>query len=335
MDIGNLGFLRANFNEKMATRDAYGEALVQMGRDNPQVVVLDADLCGSTRTQLFAEAFPQRFFEAGIAEANMMGMAAGLAKSGKIPFASSYAVFASGRAFDQIRMAVCYSQSNVKIVATHAGISVGADGASHQGTEDLALMLALPGMAVVVPADGVETKKAIRATAEHVGPVYLRLGRIKVPLLFNADYPFQIGQAVMLRDGREATVIACGLLVAEALRAAGLLAQHGITVRVLNMSTLKPLDKAAVIAAAQETGAIVTAEEHQFHGGLGSTVAQIVAAACPVPMGFVAIKDTFGESGKPLELLAKYGLTTADIVREVERVVLMKRGRITPQQTAE
>ncbi|NLJ34453.1 MAG: transketolase family protein [Firmicutes bacterium] len=310
--------------EKIATRDAYGEALAQLGRSNPDIVVLDADLSGSTKTAVFAREFPQRFFNMGIAEANMMGTAAGLAAAGKIPFASTFAVFATGRAFDQVRNSICYPQLNVKIAATHAGLTVGEDGASHQSVEDIALMRALPNMTVLVPADGVEARLAVRAAAEHVGPVYLRLGRPKVPVIFGDDYSFEIGRAVRLREGSDVTLAACGYMVGPALAAAKLLAGEGIEARVLNMSTLKPLDGDALLAAARETGALVTAEEHSIIGGLGSAVAEFLGQEYPVPVLRVGIGDTFGESGPPEELLEKYGLTAGDILAAAKKAMGMK-----------
>jgi len=251
---------------KKATRDAYGETLVELGQVNPDIVVLDADLSASTKTANFAKAFPQRFVQIGIAEQDLIGTAAGLAAAGKIPFASTFAVFAAGRAYDQIRNSVAYGKLNVKIAATHAGVTVGEDGGSHQMLEDIALMRALPGMTVIVPADAVETKLAVKAAAEHKGPVYLRMGRGAWPVIFDEDHKFEIGKAVQLRDGDAATVIACGIMVGEALKAAEMLEAEGVKVRVLDMATIKPIDAEAVVKAARETGAIVTAEEHNIIG---------------------------------------------------------------------
>lgn len=304
---------------KIAMREAYGKALVELGRQNEQVVVLDADLSKSTMTAYFAKEFPQRFFNMGIAEQSLMGTAAGLALSGKIPFASTFAVFAAGRAYDQVRNGIAYPKVNVKIAATHAGLTVGEDGASHQAIEDIALMRAVPNMTVIVPADGEETRQAVFAAAAHQGPVYLRLGRPAIPVIYNADYQFQIGRAHTLRQGKDAAIIACGVMVHEALKAAEELAAAGLEVMVVNMSTIKPLDREAVLAAAA-TGAVVTAEEHTVIGGLGSAVAEVLATEKTVPLAMVGIRDTFGESGKPDELLAKYGLTARDIAAAVKRL---------------
>jgi len=310
--------------EELAPREVYGRTLVEMGRENPDIVVLDADLKPSTMTRYFEKEFPERFFEVGIAEQNMIGIASGLAASGKIPFASTFAVFAPGRCFDQIRVSVAQAKLNVKIVVTHAGVTVGEDGASHQALEDLALMCSLPGFTVIVPADGIETAQAIRAVAAHNGPCYVRLCRPRLPVIFDSVYRFQIGKAVEMRSGTNATVIACGVLVASALEAAEQLARDGVSCRVLNMPTLKPIDEAAIVKAAAETGAIVTAEEHQEAGGLGSIVSRITASRQPVPMEFVAIKDVFGQSGKPAELLERYGLTAKDIALAVRETIKRK-----------
>ncbi|MDN5361733.1 MAG: transketolase [Moorella sp. (in: firmicutes)] len=304
---------------KIATREAYGRALAELGRENSQVVVLDADLSKSTMTRYFAEEFPERFFNMGIAEQSLMGTAAGLALSGKIPFASTFAVFATGRAYDQVRNGIAYPKVNVKIAATHAGLTVGEDGASHQAVEDVALMRAVPNMTVIVPADGEETRQAVRAAAAHQGPVYIRLGRPAIPVIYGGDFQFQIGRAHTLRQGQDAAIIACGIMVHKALEAATELATAGLEVMVIDMSTIKPLDREAVLAAAA-TGAVVTAEEHTIIGGLGSAVAEVLATAKPVPLAMVGIRDTFGESGKPDELLEKYGLTTRDIVAAVKRL---------------
>lgn len=313
--------------QKIATRDAYGEALVELGRERRDVVVLDADLSKSTKTASFAKIFPERFFNMGIAEANLMGTAAGLAAAGKTPFVSTFAVFATGRAFEQVRNSIAYPHLNVKICATHAGITVGEDGASHQSIEDIALMRSLPGMTVIVPADGPETKQAVRAAAEHKGPVYIRLGRSGVPVLFDSDYKFTIGRAVVLRQGEDVALLACGIMVVEALEAARQLAEKGIRAAVLNVSTIKPLDVEAVVKAARATGAVVTCEEHSVIGGLGSAVAEVLGEECPVPLERVGIRDTFGQSGKPAELLEHYGLTAAHIVRAAERAVARKKGQ--------
>jgi transketolase len=310
--------------EEIAPRDVYGKTLVELGRENPDIVVLDADLKPSTMTQYFEREFPERFFEVGIAEQNMIGIACGLAASGKIPFASTFAVFAPGRCFDQIRVSVAQAKLNVKIVVTHAGITVGEDGASHQALEDLALICSLPGFTVIVPADAIETAQVIRAVAVHNGPCYVRLCRPKLPVIYDSNYRFEIGRAVEMRSGADATIIAIGVMVAPALEAADQLASEGIICRVLNMPTLKPIDEGVITKAARETGAIVTAEEHQEHGGLGSIVARITAKYHPVSMEFVAIQDKFGGSGKPAELLAKYGLTSKEIVAAVREVIKRK-----------
>ncbi|MGI9952200.1 transketolase family protein [Moorellaceae bacterium AZ2] len=309
---------------KVATREAYGRALVELGRQDERVVVLDADLSKSTKTEYFAQEFPHRFFNMGIAEQNLMGTAAGLALCGKIPFASTFAVFATGRAFEQVRNSIAYPRLNVKIAASHAGITVGEDGASHQSVEDIALMRALPNMTVIVPADAVETRQAVFAAAQHEGPVYIRLGRMSVPVIYDEDYRFQIGKAHWLRRGRDATILACGYMVALALEAARRLEVAGLSVGVLNVSTVKPLDREAVLAAARESGALVTAEEHSIIGGLGSAVAEVLAEECPVPLRRVGLRDTFGESGAPEDLLQRYGLSVPDIEKSVKEVLLQK-----------
>jgi len=305
-------------------RQAYGETLVELGSENPDIVVLDADLSRSTRTRLFADKFPERFFNCGIAEQNMVSIAAGLAASGKIPFASTFAVFVPGRCFDQVRMSIAQPRLNVKLVVGHGGISVGEDGTSHQSIEDLALIGSLPGFTVIVPADAIETAQAVRAAAAHLGPCYIRLCRPKLPLVYERSYRFKLGKAVTMRRGGDATIIALGLMVKEALEAAESLKRGGINCRVLNMPTLKPIDEAAIIQAAAETGAIVTAEEHLEHGGLGSAVARVVATHQPVPMGLVAIKDTYAKSGKPAELFERYGLTARDIEQAVRSAIKRK-----------
>jgi transketolase len=311
-------------SQAVSLREAYGKTLVELGRENPDVVVLDADLSRSTMTHFFAMEFPERFFDCGIAEQNMVGIAAGLAASGKIPFASTFAVFVPGRAFDQIRMSVAYSQLNVKLVVTHGGISVGEDGASHQSVEDLALIGSLPGFTVIVPADAIETAQAVKVAAASYGPFYIRLCRPKLPLVYDEGYRFKLGKAVTMRRGKDATIIAIGIMVSAALEAADSLGRQGIDCRVLNMPTLKPIDEAAIIKAASETGAIVTAEDHLQHGGLGSEVAQVVIRQRPVPMEFIAIKDTYAKSGKATELLQRYGLTAKDIEQAVREVVKRK-----------
>jgi transketolase len=311
--------------EEVSLRETYGKTLVELGRANPDIVVLDADLCPSTMTRYFMEEFPDRSFDCGIAEQNMVGIAAGLAASGKIPFASTFAVFAPGRCFDQIRMSVAQPGLNVKLVTTHGGISVGEDGTSHQAIEDLSLICSLPGFTVIVPADAIETVQAVKTAAANPGPFYIRLCRPKLPLVYTDDYHFELSKAVTIRPGTDATIIAIGLMVAPALEAAGELNQEGINCRVLNMPTLKPIDEAAITRVADETGVIVTAEEHLEHGGLGSTVAQVAAKHQPVPMEFVALKDTYAKSGKPAELMQRYGLTAKDIAQTVRTAIKRKR----------
>ena len=308
----------------IATRDAYGQALAELGAINDRVVVLDADLSKSTKTNDFKKVYPERFFNLGIAEQNLLGTAAGFAAAGKIPFASSFAVFAVGRAYDQIRNSIAYPNLNVKIAATHAGLTVGEDGGSHQMLEDIALMRAVPNMTVIVPADGVETKQVVMAAAEHQGPVYIRLGRPKVPVLLGDDYKFEIGKGVVLKEGTDVTLIGTGIMVSKAMEAAELLAADGISAAVVNISTIKPLDNALITEMAQKTGAVVTAEEHNIYGGLGSAVAEVLVETCPVPMARVGVEDKFGESGLPDELLEKYGLTAANIAAKAKAVVAKK-----------
>lgn len=309
---------------KIATRDAYGKTLLKLGEINDDVVVLDADLSKSTKTNDFSKAFPNRFFNMGIAEQNLIGAACGLATAGKIPFASTFAMFATGRAFEVIRNSVCYPKLNVKICATHAGITVGEDGASHESIEDIAIMRAIPNMTVVVPADGIETEKVILEAAKYNGPMYVRLGRSAVPTLFNEDYKFEIGKGSVVRDGNDATIIACGMMVNEAIIAHEVLKSEGINVRVINMSTIKPIDRELIINAAKETKAIVTAEEHSIVGGLGSAVSEVVSEECPVLVKKVGVKDVFGESGTPAELLEKHGLTAKHIVESVKEAISNK-----------
>lgn len=309
---------------KIATREAYGKALVKLGAENKDIVVLDADLSKSTQTAFFAKEFPERFFDVGVAEQNLIGTAAGLAAAGKIPFASSFAMFATGRAFEQIRNSVAYPSLNVKVAATHAGISVGEDGASHQSIEDIAIMRVVPNMTVLVPADATETEQAIRAAVNINGPVYIRLGRLALPVLFDETYKFAVGKANIVREGSDVTVIACGLMVGPAIEAADQLADENIKVRVINMGTVKPIDRDAIVKAAAETGAIVTAEEHSIIGGLGSAVAEVLTQTQPVVQEMVGIKDTFGESGPPAELLEKYGLTAKEVAAAVKRAIERK-----------
>ncbi len=310
---------------KVATREAYGKALAKLGLENENIVVLDADLSKSTKTADFKKVAPERFINMGIAEGNMMSVAAGLASCGKIPFASTFAIFAAGRAFEQIRNSICYPKLNVKICATHAGLTVGEDGASHQAIEDLALMRSIPNMVVISPSDDVETEAAIKAITEYHGPCYVRLGRSGVETINNnPDYKFEIGKAVTLREGKDATIIATGIMVDAALEAYNMLAEEGIKVKVLNIHTIKPIDEDAIIAAAKETGLIVTAEEHSILGGLGSAVAEVVTSNYPVPVMRVGVKDTFGESGKPEELLKAYGLTADEIVKALKKGLGLK-----------
>jgi len=310
--------------DKIATRDAYGKALLTLGAENPKVVVLDADLSKSTKTADFGKKYPERFFNMGIAEANLIGTAAGLAAAGKIPFASTFAIFAVGRAFEQIRNSIAYPKLNVKIAATHSGITVGEDGGSHQAIEDVAIMRAVPNMVVLVPADGEETRQVILAAAKYNGPVYIRMGRLAVPLLFGEDYIFEIGKANVLKEGTDVSIMANGLMVAMALEAAVELATEGISVSVVNVASVKPLDEETIVRVAKQTKAVVTAEEHNIIGGLGSAIAEVLGEQLPTPMVRVGIRDTFGESGSPQELLEKYGLTKADLVKAV-RAVLAKK----------
>lgn len=306
------------YGKAVATRDAYGAALLDLGRNNKKVVVLDADLSGSTKTAKFAKAFPERFFNMGIAEQDMIGTAGGLSLTGKIPFASTFAVFQTGRAWEQIRQTLCYSGLNVKLVATHAGITVGEDGASHQALEDIALMRAIPHMTVIVPCDGFETKQVIDAVVDYNHPVYVRLGRSKVPHVMPEDYRFRIGKAFTFSIGRDATIIAAGIMVSKALKAAELLKKEGLDVGVINMSTIKPLDTEAVLKAAKGSRLIVTAEEHSVIGGLGGAVSEFLAENHPVHVRKIGTKDTFGCSGSPDELVKLFGLSPEDIVKTVE-----------------
>lgn len=305
--------------KKIATRQSYGEELVALGAEHDDFVVLDADLAAATQTGRFRDAYPDRFFNAGIAEGNLMGVAAGIATTGRVAFASTFAMFAAGRAFEQIRNSIGYPHLNVKICATHAGISVGEDGASHQCNEDLALMRAIPGMTVVVPADDVEARAAVRAAYEHEGPVYMRLGRLAVPV-FNdpQDYEFELGKGILLREGGDVTIVACGLMVQAALEAADLLAEKGVSAEVINIHTIKPLDEELVRASAAKTGRVVTCEEHSVIGGLGDAVLAALAES-PVPVRKVGVNDVFGESGPAVDLLHKYGLDAEGVAAAVER----------------
>ncbi len=305
--------------KKIATRESYGNALAELGAEFENLVVLDADLAAATKTGVFKKAFPDRHIDCGIAECNMIGIAAGLAATGKIPFASSFAMFAAGRAFEQVRNSVAYPKLNVKIGATHAGISVGEDGATHQCNEDIALMRTIPGMVVLNPSDDVEAKAAVRAAVEHEGPVYLRFGRLAVPVINDKpDYKFELGKGVVLREGKDVTIIATGLPVSECLAAADKLAAEGIDAKVINIHTIKPLDEELVLAAAKETGKVVTVEEHSVIGGLGSAVCDVLSEKCPTKVMKIGINDTFGESGPAVELVKKYGLDADSIYAKVK-----------------
>ena len=305
--------------KKIATRDSYGNALAELGTEHDNVVVLDADLAAATKTGVFKKAHPDRFIDCGIAESNMIGVAAGLATTGKVPFASSFAMFAAGRAFEQVRNSVGYPHLNVKIGATHAGISVGEDGATHQCNEDIALMRTIPGMVVINPADDVEARAAVRAAYEHQGPVYMRFGRLAVPVINDRpDYKFELGKGVVLREGKDLTIIATGLPVSNCLEAAEKLAADGIDAKVINIHTIKPLDEELVVAAAKETGRVVTVEEHSVIGGLGSAVCDVLSEKAPTRVMKIGINDTFGESGPALELLKKYGLDTDSIYAKIK-----------------
>lgn len=308
---------------KRATRESYGAALVEYGK-NENIIVLDADLSKSTKTEMFKKAYPERFINMGIAEANMMCVAAGLAACGKTVFASTFAMFAAGRAFEQVRNSIGYTKLNVKIGATHAGISVGEDGASHQCLEDLALMRSIPNMVVINPADDIEAQLAVKAAIEHDGPVYLRFGRLAVEDVNPADYKFEIGKGVQLSDGKDATIIATGLMVEKALQAKELLKNDGIDARVINIHTIKPIDADIIEKAAKETGAIVTAEEHYIMGGLGSAVTEVVCDRYPVPVKIIGT-DRFGKSGKPAQLFEEYGLTAENIAKKVKEAVALKK----------
>jgi transketolase len=309
------------YGQAVASRDAYGAALAELGKRNEKVVVLDADLSGSTKTAKFAKAFPDRFFNMGISEQDMIGTAGGLSLTGKIPFASTFAIFETGRAWEQIRQTVCYSRLNVKLVATHAGITVGEDGASHQALEDVALMRVLPEMIVIVPSDGFETMQVIDTIAEYEGPVYVRLGRAKVPAVMPSDYKFEIGKAYTFHIGRDVNIISNGIMVSAALQAKEILSKEGIDAGVINMSTVKPLDTETLLEAAKNAKLIVTAEEHSIIGGLGSAVAEFLSENHPIPVKRIGTRDTFGGSGKPDELLKLYGLTAEDIVKTVMPII--------------
>ena len=311
---------------KKATRESYGEALAELSSEYPDLIVLDADLAAATKTGIFKKACPERFFDCGIAEANMMGVAAGIASTGKKVFASSFAMFAAGRAFEIVRNSIGYPHLNVKIGATHAGISVGEDGATHQCNEDIALMRTIPGMTIINPADDVEAKAAVKAALDFEGPVYMRFGRLAVPVFNDKDtYKFELGKGIELREGNDVTIVATGLMVNEALQAADKLAAEGINARVINIHTIKPLDKDIICKAAKETGVIVTAEEHSVIGGLGSAVAETVTECCPVPVVKVGVNDVFGHSGPAVELLKEFGLSADNIAEKVKAAMALKK----------
>ena len=311
--------------KKIATRESYGNALAELGAQYPDLIVLDADLAAATKTGIFQKAFPERHIDCGIAECNMVGIAAGLAATGKIPFVSSFAMFAAGRAFEQIRNSVGYPKLNVKIGATHAGISVGEDGATHQCNEDIALMRTIPGMVVLNPADDVEAKAAVKAAIEHVGPVYIRFGRLAVPVINDTpDYKFEIGKGVVLREGKDITIVATGLCVSESLAAAELLAKDGIDAKVINIHTIKPLDEDLIVKAAKETGKVFTVEEHSVIGGLGSAVCDCLSEKAPTKVVKIGVNDVYGESGPAVELLHLYGLDAENIVTKAKIAISKK-----------
>ena len=310
--------------KSMELRAGFGQGLVEAGQANENVVALSADVCGSVKINDFAKAYPERFVQCGIAEANMVGIAAGMSLCGKVPFLGGFAEFVTGRVYDQIRQVVCYSNKNVKVCGSHAGISLGEDGATHQTMEDIALMKVLPNMTVLVPCDYNQAKAATLAAAEHIGPVYLRLGRSKMPNFTEEGAKFEIGKAQMMNEGKDVTIFACGHLVWEALEAAKVLEAEGINAEVINLHTIKPLDVDAIVASAKKTGAVVTAEEHLFNGGMGDSVAQTLALHCPTPMEYVAVDDKFGESGTPDEMLTNYGLRSVNIIEKVHAVLKRK-----------
>ncbi|MBN2693640.1 transketolase family protein [bacterium] len=310
---------------KKATRQAYGEALEKLGHKNSNVVVLDADLSGSTKTAIFKKSFPERFFNMGIAEANMVDTAAGFSQVGKIPFASTFSMFGAGRAFEQVRQSMAYQKANVKLVTTHGGISVGEDGGSHQSIEDVAIMRTIPNMTVIVPADATETEKVINAIAEYVGPVYVRCSRMDTEILFDENYHFEIGKGNLLKDGDDVTIIANGLMVEEALKAQQMLSEKKISAAVINMACIKPIDKELIVKYAKKTGAIVTAEEHSYIGGLYGAVSEVVSKEYPVRMDYVAMEDQFGKSGKPEELMRYFNLTAEAIVKKAEALYSSKK----------
>jgi transketolase len=312
------------YDEKKDTRSGFGEGLSELGRTNPDVVALCADLTGSLKMGEFRDEFPDRFFQMGIGEANMMGAAAGLTVGGKIPFTGTFANFSTGRVYDQIRQSIAYSEKNVKICASHAGVTLGEDGATHQILEDVGMMKMLPNMTVINPCDFNQTKAATLAIAKHEGPVYLRFGRPKVPVFTDPDQKFEIGKAVMLHEGVDVTIFATGHLVWKAIEAGKALLEKGINPEIINIHTIKPLDEEAVLASVKKTKCVVTAEEHQMNGGLGDSIAQVLARKHPVPLEMVAVDDQFGESGTPAELMTKYGIDTPDIIAAAEKVIARK-----------
>jgi len=305
----------------LLSRQGWADALIELGEKDPRIVVLDADLAKSTLTCQFKDKFPKRFFDMGIAEQNMINVAGGLSLTGLIPFVTTYGVFVSGRAWEQIRTSVCYGNLNVKFGGAHGGISVGPDGATHQALEEITIMRVLPGMTVIVPTDYYETKKAVLASVEINGPVYIRFGREKVPVVTTKDMPFKIGKAITMKEGKDVSIIACGIMVSEALEAAEELAKNGVNAEVINLHTIKPIDRAAILESAKKTGCVVTAEEHQLAGGMGSAVLEVLAQEMAVPVEMVGIKDTFGESGQPGELMEKYGITAKEIIAQSLKVI--------------
>lgn len=316
-----------SFTEKKDTRSGFGAGLLELGKSNPKVVALCADLTGSLKMDAFAKAYPERFFQTGIAEANMMGLAAGMTIGGLIPFTGTFANFSTGRVYDQIRQSIAYSEKNVKICASHAGITLGEDGATHQILEDIGMMRMLPGMIVINPCDYNQTKAATLAIAEHNGPVYLRFGRPSVPIFTPENGQFEIGKAILLNEGSDVTVFATGHLVWKAIQAGERMAEMGISAEIINIHTIKPIDREAIVRSAMKTGCVVTAEEHNRHGGLGDAVAQVLASSYPVPQEYVAVNDTFGESGTPDQLMQKYGLESSNIIDAVEKVIKRKISR--------
>ncbi len=311
--------------EMMLARQGWAEALIELGEKNPNIAVLDADLAKSTLTCQFKDKFPKRFFDMGIAEQNMINVAGGLSLTGMIPFVATYGVFVSGRAWEQIRTSICYSNLNVKFGGAHGGISVGPDGATHQALEEISIMRVLPGMTLIVPADYYETKKAVLAAAAINGPVYIRFGREKTPAVTTPDMPFEVGKAIILKPGTDVTIVACGAMVAEALDAAEKMETQGVSAEVVNLHTIKPFDKDTVLASVRKTGCVVTAEEHQLYGGMGGAVAEVLVQNHPVPMEMVGINDTFGESGQPRELMEKYGITSKEIFEKSLQVIARKK----------